>query len=299
MASHNGGAVFRLVDNGTAIPPTPTPTPAEIKFELESTSVPESPASLQLKVLRTGDPAPELQVLYSTGDGTASERKDYTTAQGTLRFAPGETTKTFDVLITNDETDEADETVALSLARVSGGLTFLTDTAQFVITDDDAATSADNPIDRSDFFVRQHTSTPQPRADDAGRTFWVNARDLRRGPGLPRGKRATLAAFFLSLISGDGYFVYLVHKAAFGTRPELPDVPRRHSADQPRRRGRRRRLGGAVCRGTSSPSSTSSSRAPTSSTASRRADARAVRQHSPRTENVALTPAERDELARG
>jgi glucose/arabinose dehydrogenase len=223
-ASHNTGEVFRLVDNGGPAP-APTPVPAEIRFELETIPAAEGQGKAQVKVIRTGDPAPEFLALYSTADGTASERKDYTTAQGSLRFAPGELTKTFDVLITNDETDEGDETVALSLALVSGGLTFQTDTAELTITDDDAATSAANPIDRSDFFVRQHYLDFLNREPDAaGLAFWVNGIESCGANASCRAekRRDTSAAFFLSIeFQETGYFVYRLHKAAYGEIPSF------------------------------------------------------------------------------
>ena len=60
-------------------------------------------------------------VNYATSDGTASERSDYTTALGTLRFAAGETSKTFLVLITDDLSIEGSETVNLALSSPTGG----------------------------------------------------------------------------------------------------------------------------------------------------------------------------------
>ncbi len=68
-------------------------------------------------------------VNYSTSDGTAVAGSDYTAAAGTLNFAAGETTKTFDVDVTDDSTNEANETVTLTLT--SG------DTSVLSIVDDD------------------------------------------------------------------------------------------------------------------------------------------------------------------
>jgi hypothetical protein len=62
----------------------------------------EAAHSVTLTVNRAGDPSLPANVNFATLDGTATERKDYTAAAGTLRFAAGETSKTFDVLLTDD-----------------------------------------------------------------------------------------------------------------------------------------------------------------------------------------------------
>ncbi|HEU4597671.1 MAG TPA: PQQ-dependent sugar dehydrogenase [Pyrinomonadaceae bacterium] len=225
VASHNTSEVFRVVDTAAALPPTPTPTPAEIRFEQANISAPESQGSVQIRVVRTGDPAPDFQMLYATEDLTASEREDYTTAQGTLNFASGEMEKTFEVLITNDETDEGNEVVRLRLAQMNGGLTVLTGTAELTITDDDAATSAANPVDRSDFFVRQHYLDFLNREPDPeGLAFWVNGIESCGANNACRDVKRidTSAAFFLSIeFQETGYFVYRLHKAAFGDLPSF------------------------------------------------------------------------------
>ena len=57
----------------------------------------------------------QVTVNYSTADGTATAGADYTAASGMLTFAPGQLTQTFEVTILEDELDEADETVSLTL----------------------------------------------------------------------------------------------------------------------------------------------------------------------------------------
>ena len=55
-------------------------------------------------------------VEYDTMDGTATQPDDYTAANGTLTFTPGETTKTVDVEIISDSTSESDEKFTLVLS---------------------------------------------------------------------------------------------------------------------------------------------------------------------------------------
>ena len=56
---------------------------------------------------------------WETSDGTATAGEDYTAGNGTLTFAPGETSKTFDVAVTGDTVDEADETFTVTLSGPS------------------------------------------------------------------------------------------------------------------------------------------------------------------------------------
>ena len=54
-------------------------------------------------------------VAYATANGTATAGSDYQSASGTLTFAPGETTKTFNVLIKGDRLAEPNETFVVNL----------------------------------------------------------------------------------------------------------------------------------------------------------------------------------------
>ena len=86
--------------------------------------------------------------------------------------------------------------------------------------------SAANPIDRSDFFVRQHYHDFLNReADDAGLEFWTGGIEIcRSDEGCREAKRIDAsAAFFLSIeFQETGYLAYRVHKTAFGDLPGKP-----------------------------------------------------------------------------
>ena len=58
----------------------------------------------------------EVRVKYATSDGTATQGEDYTGVSGTLRFAPGETSKTVSVTVLDDAHDEGTETLTLRLS---------------------------------------------------------------------------------------------------------------------------------------------------------------------------------------
>ena len=75
----------------------------------------------------------------ATGGASCGGAVDYVNASGTLNFASGETSKTFDVTLCNDTDDESDETVNLALTNPTGGATLGTpNTAVLTITDNDA-----------------------------------------------------------------------------------------------------------------------------------------------------------------
>ena len=230
VASYNSGEVYKLVDNGPVVPPAPTPTP-EVKFGSPTFVVPEQSGAASIPVLRSGDTTVDIRVDYATSDATASSRSDYTAARGTLHFAPGETEKTFEVLLTNDERRESPETFLVTLSNLdaSSGVLEGVPSRTVTIQDDDAATSGSNPIDRSDFFVRQHYLDFLNREpDDAGLAFWVNnIESCGQNAGCREVKRIdTSAAFFLSIeFQETGLFAYRAHKAAFGNLAGNKPVP--------------------------------------------------------------------------
>ena len=84
--------------------------------------------------------AKPISVVATTGNGSATAGEDFGFATGTLTFAPGATTASFDVDIVGDLLDEPDETFTVELsaptnATIDDGL------ATGTITDDDPAPS--------------------------------------------------------------------------------------------------------------------------------------------------------------
>jgi glucose/arabinose dehydrogenase len=228
VASRGTGQVFLVVDSQAAPPPTPTP-PAVVGFASANLNVGEAGGFATVDVTRTGNTSAAFTVDYRTANGTASERSDYTGAAGTLRFAAGESQKSFRVLVTNDDTQEGGETLRVVLENPTGVATIDTPgTATVTIVDNDAATSPANPIDRAHFFVRQHYFDFLNRfPDTAGENFWrANIESCGTDAFCIDLKRVdTSAAFFLSIeFQETGYLVYRVYKAAFGDI-DPPAVP--------------------------------------------------------------------------
>jgi hypothetical protein len=58
---------------------------------------------------------------YATGDGTALAGEDYSSATGTLTFAPGQATKSVSVPLVSDRLTEPNESFSLTLSNVRYG----------------------------------------------------------------------------------------------------------------------------------------------------------------------------------
>ena len=219
---------------------------SSIQLASATANVGEAAGLVTINVTRTGDLAGFATVNYATSDtaglqnctvvnGKASERCDYETVVGTLRFATGESSKNIEVPIVNDALVEGNETFTLTLSGVSGaGLATATSTV--TITDNDAAPSNQNPIDDIPFFVTQQYIDFLGRLpDQTGFNNWVATLN-----GCPNGgfgendnpgcdRVHVSAGFFLSPeFQGRGYFAYKFYEVALDRRPTyaefVPDL---------------------------------------------------------------------------
>ncbi|HYW73248.1 MAG TPA: Ig-like domain repeat protein, partial [Pyrinomonadaceae bacterium] len=246
-ADYSGDANF-LTSSGTLSGgQTVLATGALIKFSQPAYSVAEGGNFINITVIRSGDTSTAVSVDYATPDdsaaltfvpcannsGVGSPRCDSTTALGTLNFAPGETSKTLTVLISQDVWVEGNETVALTLSNPTGGASFQQPSdanAVLTIVDDDSAPPTTNVNDSSDAFVRQHYHDFLNReADASGLAFWTNEIESCGSDAACREvKRINVsAAFFLSIeFQNTGYFVERIYKSSFGDiNPPAVPVP--------------------------------------------------------------------------
>jgi Tol biopolymer transport system component len=208
------------------IPPPPAPGAATVQFSTIDYSVSEGSTLASLTVLRTGDTTAISTVDVTTVNGTATDRADYTFHFATLKFNPGETSKSFTVIITDDVFVENDQTLTVTLSNPSGATLGGLNTATLTIVENDTVQLTLNPVDTARFFVNQHYSDFLNRVpDQAGLDFWAN-QITSCGSNLSclQLRRINVsAAFFLSIeFQETGYFVYRTYKAAHGNLPGAP-----------------------------------------------------------------------------
>jgi uncharacterized protein (TIGR03118 family) len=215
------------------IRPTTSQATSLIEFATSSFSVDEGSGHVDFTVIRNGDTSGTATVNYNTFDssqmGNASQKSDYEIALGTLTFNPGETSKTFRILIVNDTFVEGDETIHVALSNPTGAGVGLgsPNTAEVTILDNDTTPPSSNPIDNTAFFVRQHYLDFLAREPDAsGYAFWQNEINSCGGNAqCIEVKRINVsAAFFLSIeFQNSGLAAYMTQRAAFG--PSAINVP--------------------------------------------------------------------------
>lgn len=203
---------------------------AVVQFNGANFSVNEGGLHADLNLTRSGDTTSGATLSLTTSDsagtqscslanGKASSRCDYTTTFGTVQFNAGEASKTFSIPIVDDVFVEGDETFTVSINNGAGTSLGAQTTATVTIIDNDSSVGA-NPLDGTNFFVRQHYMDFLSREPDAtGLSFWIdNINNCTPQPSCTENQRInTSAAFFISIeFQGTGYLVERLYKAAYG-----------------------------------------------------------------------------------
>ncbi|HEV2915784.1 MAG TPA: Ig-like domain repeat protein [Pyrinomonadaceae bacterium] len=213
------------------------------QFSASSYSVDEDGLHAIVTVNRAGDLSAPASVDYTTSDdfgltpcnvtnGLASQRCDNAMAVGTLRFAAGESTRTIFVPVVDDVYVEGPETFHITLINPAGGSQGSISTATITIIDDDNAVGVPNPIDRADFFVREHyidflDREPEP----TGLQGWL---DILNGCGTTVAEPCDRIHISSNFFRSDefqmrGYYIYRFYRT-LGRNPRyaefMPDSAR-------------------------------------------------------------------------
>jgi hypothetical protein len=187
-------------------------------------SVQEDVTSTSVTVLRSGNTTSAASVDFATSDGTASQKTDFTVQRGTLNFAPGEVSKTINVLISEDSKIEGTETFQLNLSNPTGNGTIDTLGSTTIQITDDVAEPATNVNDDPATFIGQHYHDFLNRQHDAaGLAFWTNTiTSCGADQQCIDVKRINAsAAFFLSIeFQQTSFFVLRLQRTAFGRKSD-------------------------------------------------------------------------------
>jgi hypothetical protein len=220
-------------------------------FTASNYNTTEGSGFTSISVTRAGDTSTAVSVDYasaddsasatvpcSTANGIALSRCDFITAPGTLKFAAGETTRSFVVLISQDSYVEGPETVALGLSNPGGGSAIIAQASTTTLTIvDDVTEPPGNLIDDVRNFVRQHYHDFLGREPDAGGwDFWANqitscGNDARCNEV----RRIDVSAsFFLSIeFQQSGYLIERFYKVAYGDATGVSNFPSTHQLPVP------------------------------------------------------------------
>jgi photosystem II stability/assembly factor-like uncharacterized protein len=150
-----------------------------VQFSVASMRVIEDLSLLTVTVLRIGGSAGTLTVNYATADGTALAGQDYTSTSGVLTFNGGETTKTFQIPITDDSTTESDEIFTVALSNTAS-LDMLGAPSTLVVTIQDRSTVPVlsprdvTTLEGGPFGTSSELSMPVDLSAATGRTITAN-----------------------------------------------------------------------------------------------------------------------------
>jgi len=199
-----------------------------VQFSSSNYNVTEDCTFVTITLNRLGDLTGETSVDFSTADGTALQRTDYTIASGTVRFVAGEATKTFRALISEDAYLEASETFNIVLSNPIGGGVGSPGSATVTIVDDDTVDPPIvNPTDDANIFVRQHYHDFLSReGDTAGIAFWTNViTQCGSNQTCINNKRVDVsnAFYFENEFQQTGAYVYRVYRESFGNNQPFPN----------------------------------------------------------------------------
>jgi hypothetical protein len=232
-----GGGQFSVTGGfWGALGATPTPNSNVVQFSSSSYSVQEDCTFITITVNRIGDPSGPASVEYNTSDVTATERKDYITALGKLQFAPGETSKSFAVLINEDSYVEGAESFNLNLSNPSGVSLGAPAVATVTIIDDPTEPSTNVIDDPRNYVCQQYHDFLNRQPDPGGWDFWTNEiNSCGNNVQCIDAKRINVsAAFYLSIeFQQTGYLVERLYKTAYGDPTGTSTFPSTHQLAVP------------------------------------------------------------------
>jgi Tol biopolymer transport system component len=155
----------------------PNFAPSVVGFSAPSYSAYEDAGTIPITVTRNGNLNDVASCFYHTEEGTANVKHNYAPALGTLRFAPGEASKTISIALTDNGYVQGNLSFKIMLSDNEGNATFVGAIKEAAVTvlDRDTAPRAMNPIDDARYFVRmQYVDFLNREPDQGGWDYWTN-----------------------------------------------------------------------------------------------------------------------------
>ncbi len=123
-----------------------SPTASTLQFTTPTYSVSETAGQVSITVTRAGDLSVAASVHYATSDGTSTAGLDYTSTSGDLSFAPGDSSKTIQVPILDDNVHGPNGTFIVTLSSPSFAILDLATTTVTIqeVTDNDGVTNTND-----------------------------------------------------------------------------------------------------------------------------------------------------------
>jgi uncharacterized protein (TIGR03118 family) len=201
--------------------------PTLVRFSNAEYFTSENAGHFDVTVTRSGDLSGTSTVNYATVDTNATQKSNFEIALGKVTFNPGESTKTFRVLIVDNNAFAGGtwRDLDLVLSNSTGAALVSPAVARLSIMDDEGDTPRQPPntIDDTPSFVRQqYFDFLNREPDPAGLNFWINEiTSCGSNQQCIEIKRVNVsAAFFLSIeFQRTGMIAYLTERAASGGLP--------------------------------------------------------------------------------
>jgi uncharacterized delta-60 repeat protein len=148
-------------------------------------TVNESVGTFNVTVTRTNGTVGRVTAQYATSNGSAAAGADYDATTGTLTFEPGQTTRTFPLIIRNDTASEFEESVQLTLFNVTGGASLGRTNAVLLINSDEVGRGSLS-FATNEFTVNEAAGTATitlRRTSGTTEKVFVDVLTLDRPPG--------------------------------------------------------------------------------------------------------------------
>jgi len=110
----------------------------KVAMNVATANVSESAGTATLTVNLSASSTYTVTVDYLSSNGTAKSGSDYGAVGGSVVFVPGQTSKTINISIANDGTDEPNETFTVTLSNPGNAVLGTPASTTVTITDDDA-----------------------------------------------------------------------------------------------------------------------------------------------------------------